>query len=184
MLLPQKMGSVARAILDPLPAFNFTIALIDVSSAAKAVATIATAAMETTVTGGFTECSGLESSMTPEEHKEGGSTTVLRFPQRVTWPNVRLKRGVTVSDDLWNWYFAYVQGKGSRRDGIITLQNELHIPVKAWRFKRGIAVKWSGPSLNAGQSQVAVEEIEIAHEGLVLYSPSSGVAALTGGFGF
>ena len=82
MLLPQKMGSIARAILDPLPAFNFTIALIDVSSAAKAVATIATAAMETTVTGGFTECSGLESSMTPEEHKEGGSTTVLRFPQR------------------------------------------------------------------------------------------------------
>ena len=45
-------------------------------------------------------------------------------------------------------------------------------------------MKWSGPSLNAGQSQVAVEEIEIAHEGLVLYSPSSGVAALTGGFSF
>ena len=112
MLLPQKMGNVARAILDPLPAFNFTIALIDVSSAAKAVATIATAAMETTVTGGFTECSGLESSMTPEEHKEGGNMTVLKFPQRVTWPNVRLKRGVTVSEDLWNWYFAYVQGKG------------------------------------------------------------------------
>lgn len=184
MLLPQKMGNVARAILDPLPGFNFTIALIDVTNAARAAATIATAAVESTVTGGFSECSGLESSMQPEEHREGGSTTVLRFPQRVTWTNVRLKRGVTVSDDLWNWYFAFVQGKGKRRDGIITVQNELHIPYKAWRFKRGIPVKWSGPSLNAGESRVAVEEIEIAHEGLELYSPSSAVAALTGGISF
>jgi phage tail-like protein len=184
MLLPQKMGNVARAILDPLPGFNFTIALIDVSSPLRAVATIATAAVEATVTGGFTECSGLEMTMQPEEHKEGGSMTILRFPQRVTWTNVRLKRGVTVSDDLWNWYFAYLQGKGTRRDGIITLQNELHIPFKAWRFKRGIPVKWSGPSMNAGESRVAVEEIEIAHEGLELYAPSSGVAALTGGIGF
>jgi phage tail-like protein len=184
MLLPQKMGNVARAIFDPLPGFNFTIALIDVSSPARAVATIANAAVEATVTGGFTECSGLEMTMQPEEHKEGGSMTILRFPQRVTWTNVRLKRGVTVSDDLWNWYFAYLQGKGTRRDGIITLQNELHIPFKAWRFKRGIPVKWSGPSMNAGESRVAVEEIEIAHEGLELYSPSAGIAALTGGFGF
>jgi phage tail-like protein len=184
MLLPQKMGNVARAILDPLPGFNFTIALLDVSSLGRGIATGAFAAVEATVTGGFTECSGLESSMTPEEHKEGGSMTVLRFPQRVTWTNVRLKRGVTVSDDLWNWYFSYVQGKGRRRDGIITLQNELHIPFKAWRFKRGIPVKWSGPSMNAGESRVAVEEVEIAHEGLELYSPSSGIAALTGGISF
>jgi phage tail-like protein len=140
--------------------------------------------VEATVTGGFTECSGLESTMTPEEHKEGGSMTVLRFPQRMTWSNIRLKRGVTVSDDLWNWYFAYLQGKGRRRDGIITLQNELHVPFKAWRFKRGIPVKWSGPSMNAGQSQVAVEEIEIAHEGLELYAPSAGIARATRGIAF
>jgi phage tail-like protein len=184
MLLPQKMGNVARAILDPLPGFNFTIALIDISSTARGIATGAIAAVEATVTGGFTECSGLESTMTPEEHKEGGSMTVLRFPQRMTWSNIRLKRGVTVSDDLWNWYFAYLQGKGRRRDGIITLQNELHVPFKAWRFKRGIPVKWSGPSMNAGQSQVAVEEIEIAHEGLELYAPSAGIARATRGIAF
>ena len=184
MLLPQKMGNVARAILDPLPGFNFTIALIDISSPLRVAATVASAVVESTVTGGFTECSGLESTMTPEEHRAGGSTTVFRFPQRVTWTNIRLKRGVTVSDDLWNWYFAYVQGNGRRRDGIITLQNELHIPFKAWRFKRGIPVKWSGPAMNAGDSRVAVEEIEIAHEGLELYAPSAGIARATGGIAF
>src|SRR5262249_61372818 len=110
MLVPQKMGAVARAILDPLPGYNFTIALIDVTSPARAVATIATAAVEATVTGGFSECSGLESTMQPEEHREGGNTTVLRFPQRMTWANVRLKRGGTISDDLWNWYCSFVLG--------------------------------------------------------------------------
>ena len=184
MLLPQAMGNVGRAILDPLPGYNFTIALIDVTNAARAVATIASAAIEATLTGGFSECTGLESTMQPEEFREGGNTTVLRFAQRVTWANIRLKRGVTISDDLWNWYFAYVQGRGHRRDGLITIQNDLHVPFKVWRFKRGIPVKWSGPSLNAGESRIAVEEIEIAHEGLELYSPSSGIAQVTGGFGF
>jgi phage tail-like protein len=184
MLLPQSMGNVGRAILDPLPGYNFMIALIDVKNAGRAIATIASAAVEATVTGGFSECSGLESSMQPEEWREGGSTTVLRFAQRVTWTNIRLKRGVTISDDLWNWYFAYVQGNGGRRDGLITLQDDLHIPYKVWRFKRGIPVKWSGPSMNAGDSRIAVEEIEIAHEGLELYAPSAGLAQLTGGFGF
>ena len=143
MLLPQTMGNVARAILDPLPAYNFTIALIDVTSPRARSRRSRARRSSRSSPAGFSECSGLESSMQPEEHREGGSTTVLRFPQRVTWTNVRLKRGVTISDDLWNWYFAYVQGKGKRRDGLITLQNDLHIPYKVWRFKRGIPVKWT-----------------------------------------
>src|SRR4051794_35657353 len=175
-VVPQTVGGVTRAVLDPLTSFNFTVGLIDVTSPARAVATIATALVEATVVGGFSECSGLESSMQPEEHREGGSTTVLRFPQRVTWSNVRLRRGVTVSDDLWNWYFGFVEGRGRRRDGIITLQNDLHIPYKVWRFKRGIPVKFSGPSLNAAESRIAVEEVEIAHEGLELYAPGASLS--------
>jgi phage tail-like protein len=50
----------------------------------------------------------------------------------------------------------------------VTLLDELRNPVKVWAFKRGLPVKWTGPSLNATQSQVAVEELEIAHEGLTL----------------
>jgi phage tail-like protein len=184
MLKPQALSGVTRAFLDPFPAFNFTIALIDVSTPGRAVATIATAAAEAVVSGGFNECSGLDMSMQPEEHREGGSTTVLKFPQRMTWSNVRLRRGVTLSDDLWNWHFGFVEGRGRRRDGIVTLQNELHIPVKVWRFKRGIPVKWAAPALNAGESRIAVEELEIAHEGLELYAPSALLARVTGGLAF
>jgi phage tail-like protein len=61
-----------------------------------------------------------------------------------------------------------VLGTVARRDGVVTLLDEERNVVKAWSFTRGLPVKWSGPSLNAMQSQVAFEEIEIAHEGLAL----------------
>jgi len=77
-----------------------------------------------------------------------------------------------------------LQGEGRRRNGIVTLQNELHIPVKAWLFKRGIPVKWSGPAMNAGEGRIAVEELEIAHEGLENYAPSALLARVTGGVSF
>jgi phage tail-like protein len=116
---------------------------------------------------GFSECMGLEMGMDIEEYKEGGNNgTTLRFPTRVKWTNIRLKRGVALSTDLWQWHYAFVQGTVSRRDGVITLLNEVQSPVKVWSFKRGLPIRWTGPSLNAMQSQVAFEEIEIAHEGL------------------
>jgi phage tail-like protein len=118
---------------------------------------------------GFSECTGLELALDIEEYKEGGNNgTVLRFPTRAKWTNLRLKRGIALSDDLWQWHYGFVQGTGARRDGVVTLLDEQQNPVKVWLFKRGIPVKWTGPSLNATQSQVAFEEIEIAHEGMTL----------------
>jgi phage tail-like protein len=148
--------------LDPFPAFNFVITLID-SSSALSIAT----SLAGSVAGGFSECSGLEMSLDIEEYREGGNNgTVLRFPTRTKWGNLHLKRGVALTNDLWNWQFAFAQGQVQRRDGAITLLNELHLPVKTWSFQRGIPVRWTGPMLNASQSQTAIEELEIAHEGL------------------
>ena len=121
--------------------------------------------------GGFSECSGLEMSLDIEEYKEGGNNgTVLHFPTRMKWSNLHLKRGLALSDDLWLWHYGLAQGQVQRRDGLITLQDEQQNPVKIWSFTRGLPVKWSGPALNAMQNQVAIEEIEIAHEGLQLLS--------------
>lgn len=118
---------------------------------------------------GFSECTGLELGFDIEEFKEGGNNgTALRFPTRAKWTNIRLKRGVALSDDLWLWHYGFVQGVVTRRDGVVTLLDEQQNPVKVWAFKRGLPVRWTGPSLNAAQSQVAVEELEIAHEGLTL----------------
>jgi phage tail-like protein len=150
---------------DPVRGYNFLIVLIDSSS----VLTGILASIQSAAVGGFSECSGLETTLDVEEYKEGGRNgTVLKFPTRVSWSNIRLKRGITLSDELWDWYYAYVEGKGKRRDGIIVLQDDLHVPVKGWRFTKGLPVKWSGPSLNAAQSEIAVEELEIAHQGLAL----------------
>jgi phage tail-like protein len=128
-------------------------------------------AITTATQGGFSECSGLEISLDVEEYREGGNNgTVLRFPSRIKWQNLRFKRGMALSDDLWNWHYSFTQGKVQRRDGLIALQDEEHNPVKVWKFTRGLPVKWTGPTLNAAQSQVAIEELEIAHEGLTLLS--------------
>ena len=155
---------------DPLPAFNFIITLIDDSSTFSKIKTAASL-----VLGGFAECSGLESTLETVDYLEGGvNDRVHRFPTRFTYTNIVLKRGVGFSEDLWLWHKEYVDGKGKRRDGLIILQNEGKTPIKIWTFSRGLPVKWSGPTLNAKSSEVAIETLEIAHEKLeLLFSPGA-----------
>jgi phage tail-like protein len=168
--------------MTPFPAFNFYITLIDTSSTFGKISTAAslvgaaavTAGIDAVPVGGFSECSGLDVTMQVEEYPEGGENRfVHRFPTRITYSNITLKRGVGFAEDLWNWHFDYVNGKGKRRDGLIMLHDEQHIPIKVWSFKRGLPVKWSGPTLNASQSALAIESLEIAHEGLELTSPGT-----------
>lgn len=157
------MASVGQGVrIDPYRAFNFLITLVDSGSSAPPQTSQASA--------GFSECSGLEMSLELEEYKEGGNNGVLlRFPSRVKWSNIRLKRGITTnSDELWKWHFGFVSGQVVRRDGVVTLQDEQQNPVKSWSFVRGLPVKWTGPTMNATQNQIAIEELEIAHEGLKL----------------
>lgn len=162
---------------DPFRGFNFVVSLIDSSSLlAFAVTALASAAL-----AGFSECSGLEMSLDIEEYREGGNNgTVLRFPTRMKWTNLRLKRGITFANDLWLWHYKFSQGVGTRRDGMVVLQDERHNPAIVWSFTRGLPVKWTGPSFNAGQSQVAFEEIEIAHEGLTVSSLGGAISTALG----
>jgi phage tail-like protein len=159
-------------LINPPLSYNFLITLVDSSSVLTTVVT----SIQHVAVGGFSECSGLESSQKIEEYNEGGRNgAVLKFPGRVSWNNIVLKRGVTLSPDLWDWYYSFVEGRGRRRDGVIALQNDLHLPVQIWNFKRGLPAKWTGPSMNATQNSVAIESIEIAHEGLVrMLPPASG----------
>jgi len=162
---------------DPFRGYNFLVALVDSSSAMASVIS----ALKSMAMAGFSECSGLEMSLDVEEYREGGNNgTVLRFPTRIKWTNLRLKRGVTFADDLWQWHYDFSRGKVKRRDGIIALQDERHNPAKVWSFTRALPVKWAGPAFNATQSQVAVEELEIAHEGLKVWSLGAGISSLLG----
>ena len=151
--------------VDPFRAFNFVITLVDSSSSLGSSAN----PVGSTPAGGFSECGGLEMSMDIEEYREGGNNgTLLLFPKGIKWTHIRLKRGMANNDDLWFWHYAFVQGQVQRRDGVIALLDEEQNAVKSWSFTNGLPVKWSGPSFNASQNQVAIEELEIAHEGLKL----------------
>jgi phage tail-like protein len=152
---------------DPVLNHNFLISLMDTSSALALASSLAMSAIKDVAIGGFSECTGLEMSLDVEEYKEGGRNgETLKFPTRVKWSNITLKKGVGNGTDLWDWHYGFVEGKGKRRDGIIVLQNELHVPNNIWYFRRGLPVKYTGPALNATQNNVAIESIEIAHEGI------------------
>jgi len=103
------MGITTQTVrVDPYRSFNFLITLVDSANAPGTPLT----PTSSQPSGGFSECSGLEMSMDIEEYKEGGNNaTILRFPTCVKWANLRLKRGITVADDLWLWHFGFVQGQ-------------------------------------------------------------------------
>jgi phage tail-like protein len=152
--------------IDPLSVFNFYLTFID---STDVVGTLVSAALNYAVAG-FSECSGLDVTLEVMEYKEGGVNDFVRkFPTRASHGNITLKRGVIyLEDDLWSWNQDFVQGNGTRRDGLILLLDESRMPAKVWKFRRGLPMKWVGPSLNATQNSVAIESLEIAHEGLFL----------------
>jgi phage tail-like protein len=162
--------------IDPFRGYNFSVSMSDSTSALS----VAFSLSGIPSVGNFSECSGLETTLDVEDYKEGGNNGLIRkFPTRVTWGNIKLRRGIALNDELWLWHFDFVEGHGKRRDGVITLMDERQNPVKAWRFKRGLPVRYVGPAMNAAQSQIAIEELEIGHEGLKLMRGSGG---LFGGF--
>jgi hypothetical protein len=55
--------------------------------------------------------------------------------------------------------------------------NDFGLPIKVWYFRRGLPVRWLGPAFDAKTSAVAIEAIEIAHEGFLQYSAGVGISA-------
>jgi phage tail-like protein len=85
-------------------------------------------------------------------------------------PNLVLKRGMTESRDLWDWFAAYPErGEIAPKDGEVLLHNlegEQRKIVRSWAFTAGYPVKWTGPELNALSPGVAFEALEIVHRGI------------------
>ena len=151
---------------DPLSGFNFYITLIDSSNLGGTILSL----VLNYAVAGFSECSGIEASMEILEYKEGGENGyVHKFATRASHSNITLKHGaIFLYDDLFDWHYAWVTGQGGRKDGLIVLENESGQPAKIWKFRRGIPLKWGASPFNASQSSVAIESLEIAHEGLEL----------------
>jgi phage tail-like protein len=158
---------------DPVLNHNFIVSLIDTSSNLGLLKSISSSAVSDIALGGFMECSGLEMSLEVKDFEEGGNNGfVHRFPTRMKWSNIVLKKGLGIGTALWDWHYSFVEGKGRRRDGMISLLNDRKVPTVVWYFRNGLPVKYTGPSLNATQNNVAIESIEIAHEGIYQITPT------------
>jgi phage tail-like protein len=117
---------------------------------------------------GFQEVTGLGADLEMTDYAEGGvNGFVHQLPVRHKWSRISLKRGLVRDHGLWWWYQAGLsQSLGARRDGVIVLLTPLGVPAIGWVFRAGLAAKWSGPELKAQESAVALESLEIAHEGI------------------
>ena len=139
---------------DPYGQFNF---LIEIDGVVK---------------GGFSEVSGLTTDTNIIEYREGNEQqgTTRKLPGLMKYNNIVLKRGWTADQSLWAWRKKVIDGKTSRTSGSIVLLDEARTPALRWNFREGWPSKWEGPALNGKTSEVAIETLEIAHEGLELAS--------------
>ncbi|MBE9593547.1 MAG: phage tail protein [Proteobacteria bacterium] len=119
------------------------------------------------IVGGFSEVSGLQAETEIEEIREGGvNDYVHKLPKITKYPNITLKRGITDSDVLWNWHQDVVNGIIKRKSGFIILLDGEGNEKWRWYFEDAYPVKWLGPDLKADSNTVAVETLELAHNGI------------------
>jgi phage tail-like protein len=118
--------------------------------------------------GAFQEVTGLGGQLEVVTYAEGGrNDSVHQLPLRHSWNRITLKVGVVRDRVLWSWYQAgLADSLGARRDGAVIVLGTDGVPAMAWAFHGGLAAKWSGPDLHGEQNAVAIEQLEIAHEGL------------------
>ncbi|MGD0696264.1 MAG: phage tail protein [Terriglobia bacterium] len=136
--------------IDPYAGFNFRVMIDGITAA------------------GFSECYGLTSETDVIEYREGTdkSNTVRKLPGLNRFSPIILKRGVTADKALWQWRKLVMEGTIQRSNGSIVLLGADGNPVNQWNFTNGWPAKWDGPSFNAKGNAVAIETLEIVHEGL------------------
>jgi len=119
---------------------------------------------------GFSEVSGLGVSIEPIEYRNGNEKeiTVRKLPGLKSFTNVTLERGVIGDLAFWEWIKAVMDGQVGRRTVHISLLDESREQVLRWKLIRAWPCRYEGPTLRAGTSDVALEVLEICHEGLEL----------------
>ena len=120
---------------------------------------------------GFSEVTGLTVENEVIEYREGSSPEYnkIKMPGLHKFGNITLKRGIFASDnEYFNWLNTVKLNTIVRRDILISLLNENHEPVVSYKVKNAWPVKIQAPDLKSDGNEVAIESIELAHEGLVI----------------
>jgi phage tail-like protein len=120
-------------------------------------------------TAGVTEVSGLNTETSVIEYREGSDRSLTRkLPGITKYSNITLKRGFTKDRSLWQWRKTVMDGAPQRRNGSVVLLDESRQEVARWNFHNAWPCKWEASSLHAKSSEVAIETLELAHEGFEL----------------
>ena len=119
------------------------------------------------IVGSFSEVSGLQVETETQEYQEGGVNDFIhKLPKITKYPNITLKRGLTDSDVLWKWHQNVVNGKIERKSGRIILLDSEEKEKWHWTFEEAYPVKWMGPDFKATDNTIAIETLELSHNGI------------------
>jgi phage tail-like protein len=153
------MASKTGRESDPLIGFNFRIEV------AGAV----------TVTGYFTECSGIGSEHEVVDHKvvdDQGRELVQKIAGRLKWQDVTLKRGITDNMSMWDWRQIAVEGRmaEARANCSVIMMDRNYEDLARWDFVNAWPSKLGGPQVKSDSNEFGVEELTIVHEGMTRVS--------------
>jgi phage tail-like protein len=133
---------------DPLRGFRFLLEIEGIAS------------------GGFTRVKGISRELKYESYREGGVVEYEhKLVTQVSFPVLVLERGLAL-EDLWTWAQAAADGDVRRKTVWIRLQDETGEKAWAWQVEYALPVKWTATDLDAQNSQVVMESMELAHHGL------------------
>ena len=142
---------------DPLPVFCFKVQFDNLSGTAE---------------GFFKSVSGLkfETEVVPVS-AGGANDTTFQLPGATKWGNLVFKQGFTNSSALMTWRQKWLKGEMNRTGGTIIQLDTALKPAAQWDFVRGWPCKWEIGEFDASKSELSIESLEIAHEGLT-FSPA------------
>ena len=135
---------------DPFRGFNFRVEIDGIGSSS------------------FSEVSGLTADGDAVDYREGTDAinNVRKLQGLRKFTMIVFKRGYIQNDELWKWYARIASGQDDRRNGSVVLRNEARKDVMRWNFENAWINKIEGPSVKAAGNEVAIESMELCHEGL------------------
>lgn len=135
---------------DPFNGFNFAVELDGITRM------------------GFKQCTGLDTTTSATKYREGTDPTLAQrqLPALLTFSNISLQRGITDDHALWDWRNTVASGQVVRRTISIILRDDAGQEKIRWNVKNAWPTKWSGPTFDATSDAVAIETLELAHEGV------------------
>lgn len=153
---------VLESITSPFVTFRFEVVLTPHKPLGGISSPICNAA--------FAECSGLDMTMQPESFNEGGANQrQTHLKGKVSYGQLTLNRGMTPNNHLWKWFqAASAPGVNARADGVITVFQPDGETAMVFKLTDCLPVNLRGPSLNARNGEIAIEELQLVYARLEL----------------